>query len=471
MDHDLVVIGGGAAGLGAARAGVHGGARTLLVEAGPIGGDCTFTGCVPSKTLIEAAHRGADFDAAMAEVRRAIQTIASTEDADALRAEGIDVLQGWARLHGPNTIEADGRQITARRIVIATGAGPKIPEIPGLADIPYLTNETVFDLLGLPESLVVLGGGAIGCELAQAFARLGSEVTVVEALDRLVPGEDPEASSVLEQVFRRQGIDVRVGATIAQVRPAGAGAEVCFEPGSGEPVTTSHVLVATGRRPFTGGLDPDAAGVRLDTLGFVEVDAALRTSAHEVYAVGDVTGRSMFTHSAFAMGRIAATNARHRLARLCFRPETIARVTFTAPEIAQVGITEAEAANVRGARVMYVPLSEVDRSITAGETDGFVKIVAGPRRLLRNLAGGRILGATIVAPRAGEMIHELVLAIAANVFPVRLAVTAHAYPTWSVGIQQAVAQLFTEVNGRRARPPRSVEDSWAGSPRARGVRS
>ncbi|MFA5885116.1 MAG: FAD-dependent oxidoreductase [Acidimicrobiia bacterium] len=456
MDYDLVVIGGGAAGLGAARAAIHSGARTLLVDAGPIGGDCTFTGCVPSKTLIEAAHRGAGFDAAMTAVRRAIDTIARTEDAGALRAEGIDVLRGWARLHDPHAIEVDGRRVTARHIVLATGAGPKIPGIPGLADIPYLTNETVFDLRALPESLVVLGGGPIGCELAQAFARLGSEVTVVEAFDRLLPGEDPEASSVLEQVLRRQGIDVRVGAPIARVRPAGAGAELCFAPGSGDPITAAHVLVATGRRPFTGGLDPDAAGVRLDPHGFVEVDAALRTSAHGVYAVGDVTGRSMLTHSAFAMGRIAATNARHRFLRLRFHPEAIPRVTYTSPEIAQVGITEAEAVEVRGAQVMYVPLDEVDRAITAGDTDGFVKIIAGPRPLLRNLAGGRILGATIVAPRAGEMIHELVLAIEAKVFPVRLAITAHAYPTWSVGIQQAVGQLFTEVNGRRARPPHSA---------------
>lgn len=457
MDYDLVVIGGGAAGLSAARAGIHGGARTLLVEAGPIGGDCTFTGCVPSKTLIEVAHRGDCFDEAMAEVRRAVDAIARTEDADALRTEGIDVLQGWARLHDPGAIEVDGRRVTARRIVIATGAGPKIPDIPGLADIPYLTNETVFDLPALPESLVVLGGGPIGCELAQAFAQLGSRVTVVEALDRLVPGEDPEASKVLEEVFRRQGIDIRVGAPIDRIRPAGAGAgaELCFAAGSGDPVTASHVLVSTGRQPFTGGLDPDAAGVRLDTKGFVEVDAALRTTARGVYAVGDVTGSSMFTHSAFAMGRIAATNARHRFLRLRFHPEAIPRVTYTSPEIAQVGITEAEAVDIRGARVMYVPLAEVDRAVTAGQTDGFIKIIAGPRRLLRNLAGGRVLGATIVAPRAGEMIHELVLAIAANVLPARLAVTAHAYPTWSVGIQQAVGQLFTEVNGRRARSPRS----------------
>lgn len=454
MDYDLVVIGGGAAGLGAARAAAHSGARTLLVEAGRIGGDCTFTGCVPSKTLIEAAHRGVDFDVAMADVRRAIDTIASTEDAATLRAEGVDVIQGWAQLHDSNAIEVDGRRITARHIVLATGAGPKIPDIPGLADIPYLTNETIFDLQELPESLVVLGGGPIGCELAQAFARLGSKVTLVEALDRLLPREDREASSLLEQVFRKQGIDIRVGMPIAGVRPAGAGAELHFAPGSGDPIAASHLLVATGRQPFTGGLDPDAAGVRLDTHGFVEVDAALRTSAHGVYAVGDVTGRSMLTHSAYAMGRIAATNARHRFLRLRFHPEAIPRVTYTSPEVAQVGITEAEALTVRGAQVTYVPLDEVDRAITAGETDGFVKIISGPRRLLRNVAGGRILGATIVAPRAGEMIHELVLAIEANVFPVRLAATAHAYPTWSVAIQQAAGQLFTEVNGRRARPPR-----------------
>jgi len=453
VDYDVVVIGGGAAGLGAARAGVHAGARTLIVEAGPIGGDCTFTGCVPSKTLIDAAARGADYATAAAEIRRAIDTIAATEDADALRAEGIDVMQGWARLQAPNAVVVDDRVITAAHTVIATGSAPKIPPIPGLADVAYLTNETVFDLSELPDSLVVLGGGAIGCELAQAFARLGSRVTIVEALGRLLPHEDAEASAVVEAVFRREGIAVVTGARVARVRPAGTGAELELDAPDAAPISGSQVLVATGRRPATSGLELDAAGVKVDDQGFIVVDDLLRTSARNVYAVGDVTGRSLFTHSAFAMGRIAVTNARHRLVRQRFRTTALPRVTFTAPEVAQVGITEADATAIRGAQVSYVPLTEVDRAITAGETDGFVKVITGPRRVTRNLAGGRILGATIVAPRAGEMIHELALAMVAGTMPARIALLPHAYPTWSVGIQQAVGQLFTEVNGRRSRPP------------------
>ncbi len=216
-EFDLVVIGGGAGGLSAARAGVRRGARTLLIQDGPIGGDCTFTGCVPSKALIEAAARGASFTDGIAAVHHAVETIARTETAEVLQAEGINVLAGRGRFVAPRDLDIDGQRIRARHVVIATGAAPAVPPIDGLADIPYLTNENVFDLQRAPTSLTVLGGGAIGCELAQAFRRLGSAVTVIEALPRLVAREEPETSVVLEEAFTRDGIEVLTGRTVTQV--------------------------------------------------------------------------------------------------------------------------------------------------------------------------------------------------------------------------------------------------------------
>jgi pyruvate/2-oxoglutarate dehydrogenase complex dihydrolipoamide dehydrogenase (E3) component len=450
-DYDLVVVGGGAAGLGAARAGVRAGARVLLVSDGEPGGDCTFTGCVPSKTLIEAAARGLPFAQATRRVRDAVAAVAATENTATLRAEGIDVTLGRARFTTPGRVQVDGRPVTAHRIVVATGAGPLVPPIPGLVDVPYLTNDTVFDETDLPASLVVLGGGATGCELAQAFARLGSHVTLIEATDRLLPGEEPEASRVIGDVFAREGIDVRLAARVDKVaRDAGDGVRLSLR--SGAEVTAQRLLVAVGRKPDTDGLDLTAIGVAVDERGHIRTDDRLATTAPGVYAAGDVTGRMPFTHAAFEMGRIAAGNALSRRHRR-YRPAATPWVTFTDPEVARVGRTEAEAAE-RGGRVAYLPMTEMDRAIAAGRADGFIQLLAGPRRLLGNIGGGRILGATIVAARAGEMIHEPALAMATGMFTGRLAQATHAYPTWSYGIQLAAAQFFIPIGGRTARPAR-----------------
>jgi pyruvate/2-oxoglutarate dehydrogenase complex dihydrolipoamide dehydrogenase (E3) component len=449
-EYDLIVLGGGAAGLGAARAAARRRAKTLLVSDGPPGGDCTFYGCVPSKTLIESARAGLPYPAAAQRIRQAVAAIAATEDAVALRAEGVDVADGRAEFLGPGRIRVDGRVVAARRFVIATGSRPAVPPIPGLATVPYLTNETVFDLRQLPTSLAVLGGGASGCELAQAYTRLGSRVTVVEALDRLLPGEEPEASRVIAEVFAREGVDVRVGARVAAVSTAGPG--VRLDLAGGQVVEAQHLLVAVGRSPITDGMGLDVAGVRVDGRGYVVTDDHLATSAPGVHAAGDVTGRLLLTHAAFAQGRIAAGNALSGARRRTrYRAHATPWVTFTEPEVARVGLTEADAAG-RGGRVAWLPMAEMDRAIAAAATDGFVKLLAGPRRLLRNAGGGRILGATIVAARAGEMIHELALAMATGMFTGRLAASIHAYPTWSYGVQLAAAQFFMPVAGRRARP-------------------
>ena len=448
-EHDLIVIGGGAAGLGAARAGVAAGARVLMVTGDPPGGDCTFTGCVPSKALIEAAARGLSYADAAQRVHTAVSAIAATEDEATLRAEGIAVLRGRARFTAPGRIEVDGHQLAAPRFVLATGATAAIPRVPGLDAVRYLTNENVFDQPDLPRSLTVLGGGAIGCELAQAFARLGSHVTIVDAGDRLLPAEEPSASQVIADVFHREGIRLKLGVRVTRADTMDGG-ETRLSLSDGIAVTAQRLLVASGRKPTTDGLDLDRAGVTVDDRGHVRTDDRLATTAAGIYAAGDVTGRMPFTHAAFAMGRLAAGNALSRRQRR-YDASTTPWVTFTDPEVARVGLIEAEAA-VRGGRVAHLPMAEMDRAIAAHATDGFIQLIAGPRRLLRGLGGGRILGATIVAARAGELIGEPVLAMATNMFTGRLAQTTHAYPTWSYGIQLAAAQFFTTIGGRRARP-------------------
>jgi pyruvate/2-oxoglutarate dehydrogenase complex dihydrolipoamide dehydrogenase (E3) component len=453
-EYDLIVIGGGPGGMAAVRAAARAGVRPLIVQLGPIGGDCTFTGCVPSKTLIEAAARGASFDEATVAVRHAVESIAAGEDDDVFRREGVDVVHGWASFRSPHEIDVDGTVVRSRRFVIATGTQPAVPPVDGLDGVDYLTNESVFELADLPASLAVLGGGAVGCELAQAFRRFGAHVTVVEALDRLLAREEPEASAVVAEAFTTEGIHLRVGQKLRRVEPLEAKGAVRLHLENGGTTTADRLLVAVGRRGASADLGLEAAGVATEG-GFVRVDARLATTAPGIWAAGDVTGMLQFTHAADEMGRVAVANALSRRSRRRFNVSAIPWVTFTSPELARVGMTEAEAA-AHGARVAFLPMTEVDRAVTSGRTRGFVKLIAGPRRLVGNAGGGRILGATIVAERGGELIHEAALAMETNMFTGRLAQAVHAYPTWSTAIRQAAAQFFMEIDGRRARPAQPV---------------
>lgn len=452
--YDLAVVGGGAGGIAAARAGARRGLSTVLVQDGRLGGDCTFAGCVPSKSLVEAAVHRRSFDDAMELVHEAVERVAGTESAEVLRGEGITVVEGRARFVGPRTLVAGTITVRAHRVVLATGSAPLVPPIPGLSDVAYLTNETVFDLATLPRSLAVLGGGTIGCELAQVFRRFGAQVHVFEAADRLLSREEPEASAVVADALLADGVVLHLSAAVARVERRGDGDGVRVVSSDGSGVDADQLLVAVGRRPVTAGLEPHAGGVELDARGSVATDRYLRTSAPGVYAIGDVTGRLLFTHAADEMGRLAVRNAGRRLGRSGFEISAIPWVTFTDPEVAHIGLTEAEADGALGANVAFQPMTAVDRAVVAGRTEGFVKLIAGPRRLLGSVGGGRILGATIVCPRAGEMIHEVALAMRTQMFAGRLAQTVHAYPTWSTAVRQAAGQFFVEVDGRRARPAR-----------------
>lgn len=421
-----------------------------MIQDGPVGGDCTFTGCVPSKTLIEAARAGTAFVDAMHRVHATVDAIATTEDAAALAKEEITVENGHATIVakelGHVRVEAAGRSFSAPVLVLTTGSRPSAPPIPGLAKLPYLTTDTVFDLSELPGSLLVLGGGTVGCELAQAFAKLGSTVTVVEAAERLLNSEDADAAAVLTMVFEQQGITVHTSASVREACLAEGRPSLLMA--DGRTLTADQLLVATGREPRTDGINLNSIGVELDGRGFVAVDQHLATSVEGIYAAGDVTGKLTLTPAADAMGRVAADNALSRRDHATFDDFGIPRVVFTDPEVAQVGMTEEQAAGHDGL-VSYVPMTEVDRALAAGRTEGFVKLITDQLGNER----GRLLGATIVAPRAGEMIHEPTLALQTRTFAGRLAQTTHAYPTWSHAIQLAAAQRFGHGH-RRPYPAR-----------------
>ena len=476
---DLAVLGAGAAGLVAAREAARLGARVALIHDGPLGGECTWTGCVPSKALLHAAAgMHATFDAAMTAVHDAISRVAATEDAATLAAEGITVLSGHGVFRSPTVLDVGGTDVGARRTVVATGGTAAVPPIHGLGGVGYLTNDTIFELSDPPRHLAIIGGGAIGCELAQAFGRLGVRVTIVESETALLAREEPEAADVIAAALKTDGVEVRTGVSISAVASISGGIRLTFASGdsasgdgaSGDGASgdgssragagsmdVSHLLVAAGRRPCSAGFGLAEVGVTIDDRGYVQTDDHMATSVPTVFAAGDVTGKMPFTHAAARMAYVAANNALSRRPGPMtkrFDTGSVPWVTFTTPEVGRVGWTESAAAGHGSARVAYLPLDEVDRGLITGDTAGFVKLVAGPRPLLRNLAGGRLLGATAVAPTGGEMIHEAALAMQTKMFVGRLAQTVHAYPTWSTAVQQAALQFFFETGGRRARRAR-----------------
>jgi len=449
-DFDVVVV-GGTAGLAAALAARCEGASVALVEQqARLGGDCTFYGCVPSKVLIEVAQlahearRAAaegilagvpelEFAAIMRRLARIVEAIARDERDERFTRAGVEVVHGRARFLDEHALEVGERVLQGRRFVVATGSLPAVPPIAGLAEVSFLTNRTIFGLERLPRRLVVLGGGAVGLELAQAFRRFGSEVTVVELLERLLPREEPEAGETIAQVLREEGVGLRLGAEVESVERRNG--QVVLHVAGGE-VVCDALLVAAGR---TGSVEGLGLELELDG-GYVEVDDRCRTSLPHVYAAGDVTGGLQFTHVASHEGVVAGRNAAGTRARKSER--VVPSVTFTDPEIARVGLTELEARERHGGVEVHVfPMSRVDRARILERPVGFVKLVTARRPLLGRAGGGVLVGAQIVGPRAGELIQECALAIRTRCFAGRLAQTIHAYPTLSLAVQQAEAQI------------------------------
>lgn len=486
-EHDLLVIGAGATGLAAARTARSAGRSVALVEASARpGGDCTHHGCVPSKTLLDVSHRVSaardghrfgvgevgptDFAAVMRHVQDVIVQVEQDESPELLRREGIDLLTGWARFVDTSdegcTVDVDGTRVRARRVVVASGAHAAVPPVDGLDDVPYLTNATVFELTQQPEHLLVMGGGAIGVELAQAFAGLGTRVTLVEGAPRILGKEEPEVSEVMTRVLSGHGVDVRTGAQVASVRgPVAGGVDLTLDDGT--TVHGSHLLVAVGRRPATTGMDLERVGIETGRAGSITTDDRLRTTAAGVWAAGDCTTPLQFTHVGDVQGRLAAGNAFARDRRPAalggagsFDPRVTPWVTFTEPEVGRVGLTEAEAHARYGsrARVAVVTMAETDRSRTAASTEGYVKLVVGPRRVAPHRLLDEVVGLTAVSPHGGELAHTAALAMRTRMLAARLAQTVAPYPTYSLALRIAAARLFGTFAGQTWRPARPSPD-------------
>ncbi len=441
-DYDVVVIGGGAAGLTASATAVSLGARTLLIEADRLGGDCTWFGCVPSKALLALADlvrcgdlRREDVPARVQAIREQIYKHADTPER--FEALGMDVTFGRARFTGPGAIILDAvgggtRDITARRFILCAGTRPALPPIPGLGDVPYATTHSFFELDRYPDRLIILGAGAVGVELGQACARMGIDVTLVEKADRILPAGDALWATHLAPVLERDGVRIHTRAEATRVdQVPGGGVRVAIGSTYFE---ADMLLVAAGRAPATEGLGLQKAGVATEN-GFVTANDVGRTTNRRVYAAGDVTGKDLFTHAAGAQARAAAVHA------VLWFPQkydsaAIPKVVYTHPECASLGMSSEDAARARagGQRVKTwtLPLSSLDRAVTDGHTDGVLQVETTP--------GGRILGATLVAERAGELLGTIGLAMQQGIGLSAFSELVVAYPTWTDGLRKLGTQ-------------------------------
>ncbi len=438
-EYDLVVIGGGAGGLVVAAGGAALGAKVALVEKDRLGGDCLWHGCVPSKTLLKSARvahamRHADrfaltpadphpdLAAVMERVANVIGGIAPHDSPERFRALGVEVIQGSGRFVSPRAFEVGGRALTAENFVLATGSRPSLPPIPGLEHIPYLTNETLFDLREPVPRLIVVGAGPVGCEMAQAFRRLGSEVTVVDLAPRILPQEEPDLADAVFAQLRDEGIVFHLGASAREVsgRAGDIRLGIAAQDGSVPTVTGTHLLVAAGRTPNIEGLALDAAGVAV-VRGRIHHDG-LRTSNRRIHLVGDVAG-GQYTHVAEHHAGIVL---RHALFRQFWARASVVipHCVYTEPELAQVGLPESAAREQRIVhRSFVIAYEQIDRARTESAAAGFAKIVVDPR--------GRLLGAGIVGAQAGELIAEFALAIEKGMKAADLSAVVHAYPTFA----------------------------------------
>ena len=453
-DYDLVVIGGGAAGLTASGIGASLGAKTLLVEKAELGGDCTWRGCVPSKTLLAAAklvHAAktaerlglpstridVDFAALMRHVDAVRRHVYDEADAPPkLEAFGVEVAEGKARFVDPHTVEIEGdggaRRVTFRAGIVATGSVAAVPDVPGLKDGPYLTNENVFDLTDQPAHLAIVGAGAIGTELAQAFTRLGTRVTVLDHSERILPRDDAELAAMLQKQLEGEGVAYRLNAKLARVEHGGSGVVLHLQ--DGEPVRADALLVAAGRKPVLEGFGLDAAGVAVNARGVV-VNASGRTSQKHLYAVGDVAGGPAFTHWSEHTAKVAVLRALLKLPGKVDRAR-LPWVTYTDPELAHVGATEAELTERGESFETYrFPYSRIDRAITESATEGMIKVFA-------TKFSGKILGASLLGAHAGELAAIYGVAMKNGIALRGIADTLFAYPTYALGARRAADQWY-----------------------------
>jgi len=438
-EFDICVIGGGAAGLVVAAGGASLGAKVALVEKHKMGGDCLHYGCIPSKTLLQSArvahtmanadafaipghHPRTDISSVMERVAGVIKSIEPHDSPERFRELGVDVILAAGQFTDPQTFTVDGRQIHARHFVIATGSRAAVPAIEGIEDIPYLTNEQIFDLREPVDSLIVIGGGPIGIEMAQAFGRLGSKVYVIQRGAQILPKEDPDMAEVVAKQLQKEGIElltehnpIRVEGTKGDIRltlqdPAG----------NKKTINTSHLLVAAGRHPNIENLGLENAKVELKN-GHIVSDARLRTTNKRIFAAGDIVGGPQFTHMAEHHAGVVLRNAIFRLPAKVEK-KVVPWATFSEPELARVGLSETEARQQGVNHKVYsFPFQDMDRAKADGTTEGFAKIITSPK--------GKLLGAAIVGPHAGELIHEYVLAIAKGMTAADLSSVIHIYPT------------------------------------------
>ena len=445
--YNLVVIGGGTAGLVCAAGAAQLGAKVALIERNLLGGDCLNVGCVPSKALIRAARAAQEvrtarafgvslgdepkvqFAAAMARMRKLRAEISRHDSVERFTQFGVDVFIGSGRFATPSAIEVDGQRLRFNRAVIATGARAAEPPIPGLRDLGYYTNETIFTLTELPRQLAVIGAGPLGCELAQSFGRFGSEVTLITEGAQILPREDRDAAAILHRQLKKDGVRLITNAKVQRAEIKGHIKRLALLDGDRPfEIDCDAILVAVGRTPNLEGICLEAAGVRYSFQG-VDVDERLRTSNSRVFAAGDVCSRYKFTHAADAMARLVIANALFLMRRKVI-DLVIPWCTYTDPEIAHVGYYENEARSA-GLDVASItqPLSDIDRAIIDAETDGFARVHYDKKN-------GKILGGTIVARHAGEMLGELTLAMVAKQTAGALSSTIHSYPTQAEALRQ-----------------------------------
>lgn len=451
---DLIILGGGSGGLVVASVASQLGVKVTLIEAsGKLGGDCLHYGCVPSKALLYCAqqvyaqHRDfrlglfkgpppeVDFTAVINYIRSVIETIQLHDDPERFRGYGCEVLFGKGHFVGPDSVEVNGEVIRASRIVIATGSSPFVPPIEGLEAAGYLTNEQLFSLRTLPERLAILGGGPIGIEMAQAFQRLGSRVTVLMRGDTILQNDDPESASRLQTILAEEGIAFITGCELHSTRRREDG-QLCLTlniAGKTEERVFGELLVATGRKPNLDGLNLEAAGIEAGRKGII-VDERLRTTNRRIFACGDVCGPYQFTHMAEYQAGIVISNALFRFPKKVDY-SLVPWVTYTEPELAAVGLSEKKAIE-RGMdiEVLRFPFKDIDRALIEGATEGMCKFIVHK---------GRIVGATILGPRAGELLHEVVLALKSGISLSTISSTIHAYPTLSQVHRRTVNTHFS----------------------------